>query len=59
MNRDFASGAALAGALLVAMPFLDLLVGGESALAVRAVIGTCGLGLLALAAALKPVKVRS
>ena len=59
MNRDFASGAALAGALLIAMPFLDLLVGGESALAVRAVIGTCGLGLLALAAALKPAKVQS
>lgn len=51
-NRDFANGAALAGALLLAMPFLDLLLGGESAAAVRAVVGSCGLALLALSAAM-------
>lgn len=51
-NREFALGAALAGSLLVAMPFLDLLVGGESAAAVRVLIGSCGLALLAVSAAL-------
>jgi hypothetical protein len=55
-NRDFARGAALAGALLLALPFLDLLLGGEGAAAVRAVVGTCGLGLLALSATLNAGK---
>ena len=55
-NRDYATGAALAGALLLALPFLDLVLGGEGAAALRAVVGSCGLGLLALWAALKGVK---
>ena len=55
-NRDIAFGAALAGALLLGMPILDFLVGGESASAVRAVVGSCGLGLLAVAGALKAEK---
>ncbi len=58
-NRDFANGAALAGALLLAMPFLDLLLGGESAAAVRAVLGSCGLGLLAVSATLSAGKERT
>lgn len=56
-NRHW--GAALAGALLLAMPFVDLLVGGESAAAVRAAVASCGLGLLALAAALGAGKERT
>ena len=52
-------GAALAGALLLALPFVDLLMGGESASAVRAVVGTCGLALLALSAALGAGKART
>ena len=55
-KRDYATGAALAGALLVALPFLDFASGGEGAAALRAVVGTCGLGLLALWAALKDAK---
>jgi hypothetical protein len=55
-KRDYATGAVLAGALLVALPLLDFALGGESAAAVRAVVGTCGLGLLALWAGLKAVK---
>ena len=47
-KRDFAWGAALAGALLLAMPLLDHLVGGESAAAVRALVASCGVGLLAV-----------
>jgi hypothetical protein len=58
-NRDHAIGAALAGALLLALPFLDLLLGGEGAAAVRAVVGSCGLGLLALAASLEAGKERT
>jgi hypothetical protein len=50
-NRDLARGAAIAGALLVAMPFLDHVFGGEGPAAVRAVVGSCGLALLALSAA--------
>lgn len=53
MSRDSALGAALAGALLLALPFLDLGLGGEAAGIVRAVVGSCGLGLLALSAALR------
>jgi hypothetical protein len=55
-NRDFATGAALAGVLLLALPFLDFALGGEGAAAVRAVVGSCGLALLALWAALKGAK---
>jgi hypothetical protein len=55
-NRDFANGAALAGTLLVAMPFLDLLLGGEGAAAVRALVGSAGLALLALSATLNSGK---
>ena len=33
-KRDYATGAALAGALLVALPFLDFVLGGEGAAAV-------------------------
>lgn len=56
MNRDSAHGAALAGALLLALPFLDLTLGGESAAIVRAMVGSCGLGLLALSIALRGAK---
>ena len=52
-KRDYATGAALAGALLVALPFLDFALGGEGAAALRAVVATCGLGLLAVWAVLK------
>jgi hypothetical protein len=55
-KRDYATGAGLAGALLVALPFLDFALGGESAAAVRAVVGSCGLALLARWAALKAAK---
>lgn len=52
MNKpDYATGAALAGTLLVALPVLDLVLGGEGAAAVRAVVGSCGLALLAVYAA--------
>ena len=52
MNKhDYAIGAALAGALLVALPLLDLVLGGESAAALRAFVATCGLALLAVYAA--------
>ena len=53
MSRDAAYGAALAGALLLSLPFLDLLLGGEGAASVRAMVGSSGLGLLALSAALR------
>ena len=55
-NRDFANGAALAGALLVAMPLLDLLLGGGGTAAVQAVVGSCGLALLAVSAVLNAGK---
>jgi len=47
-NRDFARGAGLAGALLIAMPVLDLLLGGGGSAAVRAIVGACGIALLSL-----------
>ena len=50
-KRDYAIGAALAGALLVALPVLDLALGGEGAAAVRAFVAMCGLALLAVYAA--------
>lgn len=50
-NHDYATGAALAGALLVSLPALDFILGGESAAAVRAFVGTAGLALLAVYAA--------
>lgn len=50
-KHDYATGAALAGALLVALPVLDVILGGESATAVRAFVATCGLALLAVYAA--------
>lgn len=55
-KRDYATGAALAGALLIALPFLDFALGGEGAAALRAVVGTSGLGLLAVWAVLKNAK---
>ena len=52
MNKpDYAIGAALAGTLLIALPVLDLVLGGEGAAAVRAVVGSCGVALLAVYAA--------
>lgn len=39
-------GAALAGALLAAMPVLDILLGGGVPAVVRAIVGLCGLALL-------------
>jgi hypothetical protein len=50
-KHDYATGAALAGALLIALPVLDLVLGGEGAAAARALVGTCGLALLAVFAA--------
>jgi len=47
-NRDFARGAGLAGALLVAMPILDLLSRGGGFAPVRTIVGACGIALLAL-----------
>jgi hypothetical protein len=49
-NRDLARGAGLAGALLVAMPALDLIVRTGSVTPVHAVLGTFGLMLFALVA---------
>ncbi len=49
-RRERASGAALAGALLAAMPLLDVVLGGGGGVAVRVVVGGCGIALLALAA---------
>jgi hypothetical protein len=57
-KRDYAIGAALAGTLLVALPVLDLVLGGEGAVAVRALVGSCGLALLAVYAALDAGKER-
>ena len=50
-KREYAIGAALAGTLLLALPVLDLVIGGEGAAAVRALVGSCGLALLAVYAA--------
>ena len=50
-KHDYATGAALAGTLLLALPVLDLVIGGEGAAAVRALVGSCGLALLAVYAA--------
>jgi hypothetical protein len=49
-NRDLARGAGLAGALLLAMPVLDLIVRAGSVRPVHVVLGTFGLVLFALAA---------
>lgn len=58
MSGSYAMGAALAGSLLLSLPLLDLLVGGEGAAAVRTVVGFCGLGLLAIAAGIPGGKER-
>lgn len=50
-ERD--GGAVFAGIVLVAMPLLDLLFGGEGAVAVRILVGACGLGLIG-AGAIRP-----
>jgi hypothetical protein len=50
-NSEYVTGAALAGALLIALPVLDLVLGGEAAAALRAFVGSCGLALLAVYAA--------
>ena len=47
-----ASGAVLAGTLLIAMPVLDLLLGGDGAAAVRVAVGSVGLALLIAASRL-------
>ena len=52
-THDYATGAALAGTLLLALPVLDLVLGGEGAAAVRALIASCGLALLAVYTAAK------
>ena len=49
-NRNLASGATLAGALLFAMPALDLILGTAPASAVHAVVGFFGLLLFVIAA---------
>lgn len=51
-NREGASGAALAGALLLAMPFLDLFSGNAGSAFVSGFLGLCGLALVALSATL-------
>jgi hypothetical protein len=58
MSPSYAMGAALAGSLLLSLPLLDLLLGGEGAAAVRTVVGFCGLGLLAIAAGVPARKER-
>jgi hypothetical protein len=47
-DRDLARGAGLAGALLLALPILDLLLRGGGLATVRAVVAACGLALIAL-----------
>jgi hypothetical protein len=49
-NRNLASGATLAGALLFAMPALDLILGAADPGPVHAVVGSFGLLLFAVAA---------
>jgi hypothetical protein len=49
-DRNVASGATLAGALLFAMPALDLILGATQASAVHAVVASVGLLLFAVAA---------
>lgn len=52
MNKPhYAIAAALAGTLLITLPVLDFVLGGEGAAAVRAAVGSCGLALLAVYAA--------
>jgi len=55
-NHDLAKGAWLAGALLVAMPALDLIVGAGSVGPVHAIVGSFGLVLFTVAAAAYPGK---
>jgi hypothetical protein len=50
-NPDVAIGARLAGALLVAMPFLDVIAGVRDPGPVHAIVGFFGLALLAADAA--------
>jgi hypothetical protein len=50
-DRNVASGAALAGIVLVVLPLLDLLVGGRAAAPVHATVAGFGLVLLAIAVA--------
>jgi hypothetical protein len=57
-NRHFASGAAVAGVLLCGIPILELFLGGSTATGVRAIVGSCGLALLALSAAIHAGRVR-
>ena len=49
-NRNLASGATLAGAVLFAMPALDLILGAGDPSPVHAVVGAFGLLLFAVAA---------
>ena len=49
-NRELGGGAALAGAVLVALPLLDVLLSGGGEVAVRAIVGGCGIALLTLSA---------
>ena len=49
-DREVASGAALAGVVLVVLPLLDLLFGGRAAAPVHFAVVSFGLYLLAVAA---------
>jgi hypothetical protein len=51
-NRNLSIGARIAGACLIAMPVLDLIVGGRGPGPVHAIIGFFGIALFAVDAAL-------
>jgi hypothetical protein len=50
-NADVYRGAGIAGSLLVAMPIVDVLLGGGVAGAVHATVGGFGLLMVAISAA--------
>lgn len=50
-NRDLAIGARVAGALLIAMPVLDVIAGARNPGPVHAIVGFFGLALFAIDAA--------
>ena len=55
-NRDLARGAALAGALLVAVPILEYVLGGKGPAAARVLVGSFGLVFLFLSTRLNAGK---
>lgn len=55
-NHDHAIGARLAGALLIAIPVLDVIVGVRDPGPVHAIVGFFGIALFALASAISIAK---